>query len=98
MATVPFDSILKLSDQYQTYVKELKKNKESQWVQILGILKLGRVLRLNKIIQFLKSTDDVKAGLKLLKMILYLVVYLHSFTCTWWLMVRNTETWVTPMF
>ena len=63
----------------------------------MGVLKLGRVLRLNKIIQFLKSTDDVKAGLKLFKMILYLVLYMHCFTCIWWLFVKNTESWVTPM-
>lgn len=98
LATVPFDNILRVSTQYQEYVKRLRKNKDSQWVQVLGILKLGRILRLNKIIQFLKSTDDVKAGLKIFKMVLYLVVYMHCFTCLWWLMVRNTETWVTPIY
>ena len=34
-------------------------------------LKLGRLLRLNKIIQFLKTKDDVKASLKIFKMVFW---------------------------
>lgn len=55
---------------------------------------MGRILRLNKIIQFLKSTNDVKAGLKIFKMMLYLTTYLHCFSCMWWLIVSKTQTWI----
>ena len=58
---------------------------------------MGRILRLNKIIQFLKSTNDIKAGLKIFKMILYLTTYLHCYACMWWLIVSKTETWVSPL-
>jgi hypothetical protein len=61
---------------------------------VFGILKLGRVLRLNKIIQFLKSANDIKASLKIFKMVLFLTVYLHIYSCYWWSIVSQTETWV----
>lgn len=50
LATVPFDTILSMNSTYLQYVKESERKGERQWIQILGILKLGRVLRLNKII------------------------------------------------
>lgn len=97
LATVPWDSLLKLSPAYKEYLIDIKKNDGNEWVQILGVLKLGRVLRLNKIIQFLKSSDDIKAGLKIFKMILYLTTYLHCYACVWWLIVGKTEIWVSPL-
>lgn len=97
LATVPFDTILRFSKDYQKYVEELKKTQGNEWIQLLGVLKLGRILRLNKIIQFLKSTNDVKAGLKIFKMVLYLSAYLHCFACLWWLIVSKTQTWVSPL-
>lgn len=54
-------------------------------------------MRLNKIIQFLKSTDDIKAGLKIFKMVLFLTVYIHCFTCVWWLIVGKTKIWISPL-
>ena len=60
---------------------------------------MGRILRLSKIIQFLKSTDDVKATLLLFKLVLYLVLYMHCFTCIWWMLVSNSDTlWMPPMY
>lgn len=50
LATVPFDTILSANTAYVMYVQELKEKGERQWIQVFGILKLGRVLRLNKII------------------------------------------------
>ena len=55
--------------------------------EIFGILKLGRILRLSKIIRFLRTTNDVKASLRIFKMVLFLMVYLHCYTCAWWLLV-----------
>lgn len=55
------------------------------------------MLRLNKIIQFLKTTSDVKASLRILKMVLFLVVYLHCYTCLWWFTVRKSKAWMPPM-
>lgn len=81
LATVPFDLILS----------------DSEEVEIFGILKLGRILRLSKIIQFLRTTEDVKASLRIFKMVLFLMVYLHCYTCLWWSLVFSRKTWIPPM-
>ena len=66
-------------------------------VEILGILKLGRILRLSKIIRYLRTTNDIKASLRIFKMVLFLVIYLHSYTCMWWWLALSTKTWMPPM-
>ena len=86
--------MLSLFQSYRNYVKNLKKSGGNPWIELLGVLKLGRILRLNKIIQFLKATDDVKASLRIFKMVLFLTVYLHCFTCYWWQTIKSTEIWI----
>ena len=66
-------------------------------VEILGILKLGRILRLSKIIRYLRTTNDVKASLRIFKMVLFLMVYLHCYTCMWWFLVLRNKLWMPPM-
>lgn len=64
------------------------------WVDLLGIFKLGRLLRLNDIISYMKATDDVKSSLRLSKLILFLIVYIHIFACNWWFTVKTDEIWI----
>jgi len=63
---------------------------------MLGILKLGRVLRLNKIIQFLNVDEDVKASMKITKMVLFLSIYIHLYACIWWIIVSIDQSWIPP--
>lgn len=57
--------------------------------QVFGILKLGRLLRLNKIIAYLNVIEDVKAMIKLIKMVFFLIIYMHLYACFWWMLVKN---------
>lgn len=95
-ATIPFDAILMFTTAYQNYKEKNRKEGRVQWVELLGMLKIGRVLRLNTIIQLLKSTEDVKTGLRVLKMALFLIVYLHCYACLWWLFVKTDKVWIPP--
>jgi hypothetical protein len=81
LATFPFDLLIPDSDE----------------VEIFGILKLGRILRLSKIIRYLRTTNDVKASLRIFKMVLFLSVYLHCYTCLWWQIARKKKLWIPPM-
>ena len=63
-------------------------------ILIFGILKLGRLLRLNKIIQFLKAAEDIKASLSLIKILLFLFVYFHCYTCVFWLTITLDNEWL----
>ena len=77
-ATIPIDQII-----------EAIMQQSNPYYELFGILKLGRVLRLNKIIAFMNAEEDVKASLKLSKMVFFLVVHLHFYTCIWYLIVRH---------
>ena len=85
-ATIPIDSII------QAIVEA-----PNQYYGLFGILKLGRVLRLNKIISFLNVTADVKASMKLTKMILFLLLYTHLFACCWRMAVKHDRIWEPPI-
>ena len=56
-----------------------------------------RVLRLSKIITYLRSTEEFKAFLKLNKLIFFLIIYLHAFACMWWWFIHGEEEWIPPM-
>lgn len=45
--------------------------------QTFGLFKLIRVLRLSRLIVYLNLKDDIKMSLKLVKLIFFLVMYLH---------------------
>lgn len=78
LATVPFDSIAEVI------------LGEAGLFKFLGALKLVRVLRLNRIIIYLRTTMEVKETLKLIQIIFYLIMYVHCFGCMWWLLVSDS--------
>ena len=82
-ATLPFDQFA-----------ELIVGEKNILYQFFGIMKMGRVLRINKIIQFLNVDEDVKASMKLLKILFFLIIYVHSFCCIWWLIVKQSKSWI----
>lgn len=86
LATLPFDTIA--SALFQS---------DEVFFKFFGALKLVRVMRLSKIITYLKSTEEFKAFLKLNKLIFFLIIYLHTFACMWWWMVSSQEEWIPPM-
>lgn len=68
IATVPIDYIVE---------PLLEGDANSTVLQMLGLLKLVRVLRLSRLITFMNLKDDIKMSLKLIKLIFFLVLYLH---------------------
>ena len=84
LATLPFDTIGAIFGKGQAF-------------KVFGALKLVRVLRLNKIITYLRSTEEFKAFLKLNKLVFLLVMYLHCFGCGWWMIVSMNEEWIPTM-
>ena len=85
-ATVPFD-----------YITEAIVGYPLPYMSFFGLLKLGRLLRIRKIIQFLNASRDFKAGAKLLNLIFFLIIYLHVFACGLWLSVKDEKVWI-PYF
>ena len=77
LASIPLDFIIQLVFESESYV-----------FQLLSMLKLVRVLRLSKIITYLNLKDDIKMSLKLIKLMFFLLIYLHIFGCLWYLIVQ----------
>ncbi len=67
LASIPFDffSVLFI-DSGDSFILEL-----------FGLLKLVRILRLSRLITYMNLQDDVKMSLKLIKLIFFLVMYIH---------------------
>ena len=85
VATIPFD-----------FIGEALFNTKSTTIKVFGALKLIRVLRLSKIIAYLRSTEELKAFLKLIKLTFFLIIYLHCMGCIWWFIVSKDEVWIPP--
>ena len=62
----------------------------------MGILKIVRVFRIGKVIADLNYTQETKAVLKVIKMVFYLILYIHILACFLWLTFSNPNdrTWI----
>ena len=79
VSTIPFEEILFM---FSNITEEnLKK------FVIFSCLKLIRVLRLSRLIDYLNQSDDLKLQLKLVKMIFFFILYLHFSACLWFFVV-----------
>lgn len=67
IATIPFDNI----------AEAIVGSGNASLLSIFSLMKLVRVLRLNRIIALMKVANEVKLSLKLGKLIFFLVMYLH---------------------
>lgn len=84
LATVPLDYLI-------VGAASLESGSDFQFIQIL---KITRLFRFTKVISFLNVTEDVKLSLKLLKLIFYLLVYLHLQACAWFYYTKQDRSWL----
>ena len=75
ISTIPFDELLKL-------ILHIDDENSKNFI-LFSCLKLFRILRLTKIIDFMKSSDELKLQLKFFKLVFFLILYIHLSGCTW---------------
>ena len=63
-------------------------------VQLIKLLKLIRIFRLSKIILSMRIKDKAKIYLRIGKLILYIVIYLHFIACLWFIVVDPKREWL----
>ena len=73
-STVPFEKVAKL---FVGLDSDLKK------FTVISCLKLIRILRLGRLINYLNESDDFKLQLRLFKLCFMLLLYIHITACTW---------------
>jgi len=83
LASIPFDEFMAKKTEVNA-----GKSKKDNWVYIFSILKLFRLLRLKKLINYLQAQDSSKAIIRVMYIIFLLIIYLHCYSCIWWLLVR----------
>jgi hypothetical protein len=70
---------------------------ESQFLRLLGLLKLIRILRMNSVILNLNSGQEVKAAFKVGFLVFAMMLYIHLMACIWYLTVSKEEKWIPNM-
>ena len=69
---------------------------QSNRLQLLTLLKMARLLRLSKIIMFMRSGNHIKLTMKLLHLLLILVIYLHTQACLWYMVNSIENAYIPP--
>lgn len=76
LASIPLDLIL---DPIRNDGTELN---------LFGLLKLVRILRLSRIISYMRARDEIKMVFKLMQLMLFLYMYVHLIACLWFFSIN----------
>lgn len=88
VASIPFDIF--------SYMFESSKSNQLT-LQLIGLLKLVRVLRLSRLITYLNLKNELKMSLKLGKLIFFIILYTHCLAWLWYFIVKQDEKWLPPL-
>lgn len=80
VSTVPFELIM----------EKFEDDVSGEKLAGLSMVKMTRVLRIQKLIMYLNSTDEIKNTLNLVKTVLTIILYLHIKACLWFF-IANEE-------
>lgn len=87
-STLPFEAIVQ-------WFPSLVANGQSSEYSVISCLKLFRILRLGRLINYLNSSDDFKQQLRLIKLIFFLMLYIHFCGCMWFFVSKSTgKKWI----
>ena len=77
LSTVPFEKFI-------IYFKKGIDTQEAEKYVIMSCLKLIRILRLSRLINYMNASDDFKLQMRLLKLTFFLLLYIHITGCGWY--------------
>lgn len=89
LASLPLDFI--------SYAFDNSDNDNTIILQLFGLLKLVRILRLSRLIAYMNLNNELKMSLKLIKLLFFLILYLHCLGCLWFFIVKQNEIWIPPL-
>jgi len=91
VSSIPSDLVLIIAGHKDSSEVDL-----SSILFLLGILKIYRIARLNRIINFMRAKYDVKLLLRICQLLFFLLMYVHLVACAWWIIVSYDQNWVPP--
>ena len=68
----------------------------SSQLKFFGMLKLVRLMRLGRMVSFLKANKSFKLGIILVQLLFILLLVLHWIACLWYLCIGGNNTWNPP--
>ena len=68
-----------------------------KFLRLVEILKVTRVLRIEKFISYLNVSEEVKTTLNLIKLTIFQLLYIHIVGCIWWYIVSADNSWIPPL-
>ena len=80
-SSIPFETVILL-------IPYVDSETASRMV-VISCLKLIRILRLGRLINYLNSSDDFKLQLRLCKLCFMLALYIHVTACIWYFVCEN---------
>jgi hypothetical protein len=76
-------------------IYELATKSKSKGFKIFDLLKLIRLLRLGRIITYMKFKQNAKIGFRIVWLLLLYLLISHWIGCLWYMVVNNTA-WIPP--
>lgn len=83
LSVIPFDMMA----EKQSHVHS--DQEQNSKLLLFGILKFGRLLKIQKIIMYLNMDSEIKQYFNLTKLILFIIIYIHCYGCFWWFLVKD---------
>jgi len=68
-------------------------NASSSQLKLFGMLKLVRLLRLGRMITYLKANRSFKFGAKLIQLLFMLILVIHWIACLWYAVTLQDISW-----
>lgn len=65
-------------------------------LQLLTVFKIARVLRIGKVLMFLRTNKSVKLKIKVAQLMFLFITYVHIVGCLWYLCIRLREVYIPP--
>jgi hypothetical protein len=92
LASIPFDLLLPKPE-----VTDDGTESSNTQVKILGLLKMIRLLRLGRIITYMKLKQGLKIGFRIFQLLFLLLLLVHWLGCIWYILVNdNLKNWIPP--
>lgn len=85
LASIPFDLLIPASEE-----------DNGNQTALLGSLKLVRLLRLGRIVQYMKMRQGLKLGFKVFQMLGLLILIMHWVGCIHFKFVQDRDSWMPP--
>jgi hypothetical protein len=87
LATLPLEDIGQLL---------LGSSGSQKHLKLFSMMKLVRLLRLGRIVTYLKMNSSFKFGMKIIQLLFMLLLILHWFACLWYIVVSMKNEWFPP--